>query len=335
LDKALVVATPHAPSPPTSGMPPYQEVEAHLAAVLEGERRHTAKRVAREKARVEWATQAAERQVSAASAQAEAATALARAEADEVVARAEERLRVERERCARELNAAQEREAAAAAEATERVRAAEAARDAALPDITARVARADEVRRGAVAAAEAAAVDAEALASTRVADAERRQAAAGARAARLRAEAQAREKRRVQEVEHRVAALEDDARRRAEQVERAAAEAIEVHLERLRSRLHHAESEWASIQEREDAEVRRARRQAAAESVLVSEVRACGQHCSDLAEKTRTLAKANVDEVMDAHARWRANKAQLAAEELQAREGLEELAQCLRAGNII
>uniref|UniRef100_A0A7S4QAE8 Uncharacterized protein n=1 Tax=Alexandrium monilatum TaxID=311494 RepID=A0A7S4QAE8_9DINO len=195
-------------------MPPHEEIEAQLASVLAAERHHTAKRLARERARVDWIAKDAERQVATAAVQANATVAQAKADAHEAVARAEERFRAEQERCAAEIRAAEARAAAAREEALRRVRAAEAEREAARPGMRARVDKAEQARQQAVSVAQASADEAEAFARARKEEASRRKAAAEARAAQMKADVENRETRRIEEAEHRADALEREARGR-------------------------------------------------------------------------------------------------------------------------
>jgi len=304
-------------------MPIAAEVEAHLDSVLKRERKHHAKRLDRERVRVEWANQAAEQQVSKAIDEAEASVARARADAFEIMARARERLAKERNRCAKELQAAGERELESSRQCGIRVGQAEAGRAAVVLDIQARLQKAEKLRKDAVAAAEAVARDTEELAEERIADARRRETVADERAARLCFDSEARETRRLREVECRMLKWEEEAKQKWQHTQRVSLERIEQHLSYCRRALCYAEQQWGTSQGRTKDELKRADRQAEEHRGLAEHLTAVGDQCNILAIEAEKQAADMASQVGDEHKHWCARRAHAAAEQLEAAQGRE------------
>jgi len=304
-------------------MPVATEVEAHLDSVLQGERTHHAKRIERERVRVEWANQAADQQISKAVVEVEACVACANADAAEIVARAQERLAKERNRCAKELQVAEERATVVARECGIRVGQAEAGRAAALLDIQTRIEKAEKLRKDAVEAAEAVARDTEGLAKERVSDAQRRETLADERAARLCSDSEAREARRLLEVECRMLKWEEEAKQKWQHTQKVSLDRVEQHLSYCRASLCSVERQWKTSQERAEVELHRADRQASEHRGLAEHFTAVGDQWNILASEAEKRAAEVAGQARNEHIQWCARRAHTAAEELEAAQGRE------------
>lgn len=315
-------------------MPFHQDVEDHMAAVLDNERQLCSKRLTREQERSQWAKEAAATQVAAARGVADRDVAVASDDAEAAVERAERRLQQERRKCDAELQAAKARAAEVRADLDRRIAAAEVERDASRPVAEERVRKFDALCRAATRDAEASAAEAVRLSAARGADAERREAAAAARGGKLRADGDAREAKRVEEVERKASALQAESQQRAERAGSAAADQLEAYLARMFGRRALTEADWALSQQRVEAEVKRNAGRSLTDKALSAELsaKACRRH--DTAQQVEAFAEQAAAALRTTHEQRHLAEMARTADEVATHRGLEELVLKLRSGSL-
>lgn len=315
-------------------MPHCRDVERHCADVVEGERQYCQKRVQREEVRLQRAADAGTSKVATAAAEAQRISSSATANAEAAVSVAEVRLRQDRERLAKDLEQAEQRLADAFLLTEKKVQAAEQARDAARPQVAERIQNAEKARRDAVASAEHAASEAEELCEKRIADANGRADAAEARSERLRKEAEERSEQRSREQARMVAKMKKDSVVRHERLERATADRVDRCVSSLRGWLLRLERDWETTQTRIDSEMQRAQKLTAAERRTIQVVSQRRETCAKDVDETMAQASRSSGEAFRYQAECCLKELQYTAEELEAIDGLQDIAQRLRNGKL-
>jgi len=313
-------------------MPFYEDVECHLSEMLDSERQQCAIRIAKQEDRTRCTRDAASLQVKQAAVEADRLVNIEQDHGKWAVENAQARLDADLAKFAAELSRAKEHAALASQQCAERLRAAETQRDAQRPVVNDRIAKAELACQAAVAAAEADAAQAEAQAQARIADAERRAQGREEYAQRVQDEAEAKEAARVSEAEQRVATLEADAMRRAERVQHAAADKLEVQLQRVREWLLHVPREWAITENRVAKELKMGERRQELEQVTIDgNARRC-ERSIQRADEVLAVAEAASAELHRVQYERTTREMQCVAEQVNAFHGLEELVQSLRSG---
>lgn len=313
-------------------MPFFEDVDRHFSEVLDGERRHCARRIAREEERTQCTKEAGSLQVKQAIAEAEALIKTEKDHGQMAVEVAQSRLELERTRLAKELHEARERAAQESRQCAERVAAARAQCDAQIPVLEEQIAKAEAARQAAVATAEAAAVEAETQALQQIADAQRRAEAVEVRMQKMLTDAHNCEKTRIDEAQRRASQLEAEAITRSRMVQQAASERLELQLNRLRYVLSHVPQQWQLTETRVNDERRRGDERQERELLTLANDRDRLDRNRCRANEAKAVAEAAAEEIRKLQHERTSRNAHHDTDEMNVLQGLESIVSSLRSG---